>query len=347
MNPASEITLELTLLPEQCWATSSTTTRRWKRHARRAATGLRNCAQQAVTDLRRAISINDKFPADPRQPVRGRRRGLHEKAIGVLNGCADSDDCMIYIAENYAWNPNSDGVKLLMDPARTQMPVTHSDGQNSISVPTPIGNLRHHAARAVNVLRSVDFILGGYAHNVVPSEASRHEQKPRSHHKFNEHATVRLVAESIAAGRDAAWCRTPVRRAFRTRVPARAHVRRGGDRIETLPGATALIPALVQSDFPATASASKASCPRRRAAASSCRRWPDEERTDDFLRVALPWVKCLEQFAEVSVPTPGFGVAGADQEIRTDRARYRRQRCWTISARPSLAGSSWTVGRKA
>ena len=33
----------------------------------------------------------------------------------MLNDCADFDDCMIYIAENYAWNPNSDGVKLLMD----------------------------------------------------------------------------------------------------------------------------------------------------------------------------------------------------------------------------------------
>ena len=72
-------------------------------------------------------------------------------------------------------------------------------------VPTPIGNLDDITLRAINVLREVDFILAEDTRTT--SVLLRHlgiEKKLYSHHKFNEHATVRLVAESIAAGRNAA-----------------------------------------------------------------------------------------------------------------------------------------------
>ena len=39
----------------------------------------------------------------------------YEAAIDALNGFDNLDDCMIYIAEHYAWNPNSDGAVLLME----------------------------------------------------------------------------------------------------------------------------------------------------------------------------------------------------------------------------------------
>ena len=71
-------------------------------------------------------------------------------------------------------------------------------------VPTPIGNLDDITLRAINVLREVDFILAEDTRTT--SVLLRHlgiEKKLYSHHKFNEHATVRLVAESIAAGRNA------------------------------------------------------------------------------------------------------------------------------------------------
>ena len=66
-----------------------------------------------VTDLRRAIGINDKFLM-----IRDLFDGdaaAYEAAIGTLNGFDDFDECMIYIAENYAWNANSDGAKFLME----------------------------------------------------------------------------------------------------------------------------------------------------------------------------------------------------------------------------------------
>ena len=68
---------------------------------------------EPVTDLRKAIGLNDKFLL-----IRDLFDGdgeAYERAIGALNDCGDLDDCMIYIAEHYAWNPNSDGAKLLMD----------------------------------------------------------------------------------------------------------------------------------------------------------------------------------------------------------------------------------------
>ncbi len=72
-------------------------------------------------------------------------------------------------------------------------------------VPTPIGNLDDITLRAVNVLREVDFILAEDTRTT--SVLLKHfgiEKRLQSHHKFNEHATVRAVAETIAAGRSAA-----------------------------------------------------------------------------------------------------------------------------------------------
>lgn len=66
-----------------------------------------------VEDLRAAIGLNDKFLL-----VRDLFDGDAEacdRAIDTLNGFDDLDECMIHIAEHYAWNPNSDGAKLLME----------------------------------------------------------------------------------------------------------------------------------------------------------------------------------------------------------------------------------------
>lgn len=66
-----------------------------------------------VTDLRRAIGINDKFLMI--RDLFGGDAAAYEAAIGTLNEFDDFDECMIYIAENYAWNANSDGAKFLME----------------------------------------------------------------------------------------------------------------------------------------------------------------------------------------------------------------------------------------
>lgn len=68
---------------------------------------------EPVTDLRRAIGINDKFLLI--RDLFGGDGSAYEEAIGALNAFEDFDECMIYIAENYAWNPNSDGAKFMME----------------------------------------------------------------------------------------------------------------------------------------------------------------------------------------------------------------------------------------
>ena len=72
-------------------------------------------------------------------------------------------------------------------------------------VPTPIGNLDDITLRAVNVLREGDFILAEDTRTT--SFLLRHlgiEKELHSNHKFNEQATVTMVAGSIADGRNAA-----------------------------------------------------------------------------------------------------------------------------------------------
>ena len=168
-------------------------------------------------------------------------------------------------------------------------------------VPTPIGNLDDITLRAVRVLREVDFILAEDTRTT--SFLLRHlgiEKKLYSHHKFNEHATVRMVADEIAAGRSAALVSDagtpgisdPGFLLVRTCVEA-------GIEVETLPGATALIPALVQSGFPCDRFCFEGFLPQKKGRAKQLQSLADEERTMVFYESPYRVVKCLEQFAEV------------------------------------------------
>ena len=171
-------------------------------------------------------------------------------------------------------------------------------------VPTPIGNLDDITLRAVNVLRDVDFILAEDTRTT--SFLLKHlgiEKKLYSHHKFNEHATVKMVAESIAAGRNAALVSDagtpgisdPGFLLVRTCVEA-------GIEVETLPGATALLTALVQSGFPCDRFCFEGFLPQKKGRAKQLQSLAAEERTMIFYESPYRVVKCLEQFAEVFGP---------------------------------------------
>jgi hypothetical protein len=65
-----------------------------------------------ITDLRKAIGLNDKFIM-----LRDLFAGNEEHyntTIDMLNSFEDLDDCMIYIVENFTWNPDSEGAKLIV-----------------------------------------------------------------------------------------------------------------------------------------------------------------------------------------------------------------------------------------
>lgn len=171
-------------------------------------------------------------------------------------------------------------------------------------VPTPIGNLDDITLRAVEVLRSVDLILAEDTRTT--SFLLRHlgiEKPLRSHHKFNEHATAGLFSETVAAGRDVALVSDagtpgisdPGFLLVRTCVEQ-------GIEVETLPGATAFVPALVDSGFPCDRFCFEGFLPQKKGRMKQLQRLAGEERTMIFYESPYRVVKCLEQFAEVFGP---------------------------------------------
>lgn len=69
--------------------------------------------REPITDLRRAVGINDKFLLI--RDLFGGNGSLYEITIRRLNEFDNLDDCLIYIAEHFTWNPNSDGAQLMME----------------------------------------------------------------------------------------------------------------------------------------------------------------------------------------------------------------------------------------
>ena len=179
-------------------------------------------------------------------------------------------------------------------------------------VPTPIGNLDDITLRAVKVLGEVDLILAEDTRTT--SVLLRHlgiEKSLRSHHKFNEHATVRMVAENIAAGRTVAL----VSEAGTPGIsdPGFLLVRtclEEGIEVESLPGATAFVPALLQSGFPCDRFCFEGFLPQKKGRTKHLQALADEERTMIFYESPYRVVKCLEQFAETF---------GADRPVSVSR----------------------------
>ena len=168
-------------------------------------------------------------------------------------------------------------------------------------VPTPIGNLEDITLRAINVLKEVDFILAEDTRTT--SHLLRHlgiEKPMHSHHKFNEHATVARVAESIASGRNVALVSDAGTPGISDPgfLLVRKCVEEGID-VETLPGATALIPAVVQSGFPCDKFSFEGFLPQKKGRMKRIQELAIEERTLIFYESPYRVVKCLEQFAEV------------------------------------------------
>lgn len=168
-------------------------------------------------------------------------------------------------------------------------------------VPTPIGNLDDITLRAVNVLREVDFILAEDTRTTA--FLLRHlgiEKKMYAHHKFNEHATVGMVCEAMAAGRTVALVSDAGTPGISDPgfLLVRACVEAGIE-VETLPGATALVPALVQSGFPCDRFCFEGFLPQKKGRAKQLQSLAAEERTMIFYESPYRVVKCLEQFAEV------------------------------------------------
>lgn len=167
-------------------------------------------------------------------------------------------------------------------------------------VPTPIGNLDDITLRAIKVLGEADFILAEDTRTT--SFLLKHlgvENRLYSHHKFNEHATAASLAETIGEGRTAALVSDAGTPGISDPgfLLVRACVEAGIE-VETLPGPTAFVPALVQSGFPCDRFCFEGFLPQKKGRAKRLEELRGETRTMIFYESPFRVVKCLEQLAE-------------------------------------------------
>lgn len=167
-------------------------------------------------------------------------------------------------------------------------------------VPTPIGNLEDITLRAIRILKEVDLIL---AEDTRTSSVllRKYEITTRmeSHHKFNEHRTVASVTEKILSGIKVALISDvgtpgisdPGFLLVRSCVEA-------GIEVETLPGATAFVPALVNSGFPCDRFVFEGFLPQKKGRQTRLKALQKETRTMIFYESPYRLAKTLSHFAE-------------------------------------------------
>lgn len=179
-------------------------------------------------------------------------------------------------------------------------------------VPTPIGNLEDMTYRAVRILSEVDVILAEDTRTTKVLLTHYNITKPlKSHHKFNEHATVETVSEYILRGENVALVSDAGTPGISD--PGFLLVRKcveKGIEVEALPGATAFVPALLQSAFPCDRFCFEGFLPQKKGRMKRLQNLLEERRTIIFYESPYRIVKCLEQFQEVF---------GEDREVSVSR----------------------------
>jgi len=179
-------------------------------------------------------------------------------------------------------------------------------------VPTPIGNLEDMTFRAIAVLKNVDLILAEDTR--TSGKLLKHfdiNTPQRSYHKFNEHKIVDNLVEQMADGSRFALISdagTPaisdpgyllVHKSIEKGVP-----------VETLPGATAFVPALVNSGLPAERFVFEGFLPVKKGRKSRLESLQDETRTMIFYESPHKLLKTLRDFEQYF---------GADRQISVSR----------------------------
>ncbi len=167
-------------------------------------------------------------------------------------------------------------------------------------VPTPVGNLEDITLRAIRILNEADLILAEDTR--TSSVLLKHygiSVPLESHHKFNEHGKVESVKERILSGKTVALISDagtpgisdPGFLLVRTCVEA-------GIEVETLPGATAFVPALVNSGFPCDRFCFEGFLPVKKGRQTKLSELAGETRTMIFYESPFRLVKTLGQFVE-------------------------------------------------
>lgn len=167
-------------------------------------------------------------------------------------------------------------------------------------VPTPVGNLEDMTFRAVNVLKSVDCILAEDTRTSAVLMKHYGITTPLvSHHKFNEHKTSESIADSILGGENFALVTDAGTPGISDPgfLLVRTCVEKGVD-VECLPGATAFVPALVNSGLPCERFTFEGFLPQKKGKNKKVQDLAEEERTMIFYESPFRLVKTLELFAQ-------------------------------------------------
>lgn len=168
-------------------------------------------------------------------------------------------------------------------------------------VPTPVGNFEDITMRALRILKEADLILAEDTR--TSGNLLRHfdiKNAMLSYHKFNEHQTVDRVVERLKGGETVAVVSDAGTPGISDPgfLVAREAIKAGIEVI-TLPGATAMVPALVSSGLPSDRFCFEGFLPLKKGRQSRLKALAEEPRTMIFYESPHRIVKALAQMMEV------------------------------------------------
>ncbi len=167
-------------------------------------------------------------------------------------------------------------------------------------IPTPIGNLKDITLRALEVMKDVDLLLAEDTRTSSVLLNHYNIQKPLSpYHQHNEHKIVQHLIDQLKEGKKMALLTDAGTPGISD--PAFLLVRecvKNDIVVETLPGATAFVPALVNSGLPATRFTFEGFLPQKKGRQTALKQLAAEERTMIFYESPFRLVKTLSDFIQ-------------------------------------------------
>lgn len=167
-------------------------------------------------------------------------------------------------------------------------------------IPSPIGNLADITFRAVDILKSVDLILAEDTRTSSVLLNHYQVQKPITpYHQHNEHKILAHLTEQLAAGKTMALLTDAGTPGISD--PAFLLVReciKNNIRVECLPGATAFVPALVNSGLPINSFCFEGFLPLKKGRQTMMKKLAEEERTMVFYESPMRLIKTLNEFIQ-------------------------------------------------
>jgi 16S rRNA (cytidine1402-2'-O)-methyltransferase len=168
-------------------------------------------------------------------------------------------------------------------------------------IPTPIGNLDDITLRAIKVLGQLDILLAEDTRQTgILLQHLGLKVRMMSHHSFNEHKTLRQVVEQIKSGMVTGLVTDAGTPAVSDPgfLLVRECIREGID-VECLPGATAFVPALVNSGLPSDRFCFEGFLPVKKGRKTRLEDLKEENRTMIFYESPRKLIKTLTEFADV------------------------------------------------